>query len=109
MNGIPASIIFDNLPCSKTKREIKPGKLQTPLKYSGQDRTYFVFPLKWALTLFTPLTVFNKFYCTKSYKIVLGIKSIRFIITPNGCKNLFTSLFLSKFFMLNFNKKEGKI
>ncbi len=54
MNGIPASIIFDNFTLQQNPNEIKPGQITNTLEVFGQDRTYFVFPLKWALTLLPP-------------------------------------------------------
>lgn len=50
MNGIPASIIvgnfkFDNIPRSK---------LSDSYEVRGQDRSLWVFPLKWALTFLPP-------------------------------------------------------
>ena len=50
MNGIPASIIFDDFKIDG----ITPGQVTDTLEVFGQDRTYFVFPLKWALTFLPP-------------------------------------------------------
>ena len=50
MNGIPASIIFENF----EKAGIEPGQISNNVEVFGQDRTYFVFPLKWALTFLPP-------------------------------------------------------
>lgn len=50
MNGIPASIIFDNFEIEG----IEKGKLSDTTEIFGQDRCYIVFPLKWALTFLPP-------------------------------------------------------
>ena len=50
MNGIPASIIFGNIRINN----IKKGQLSQSFEIFGQDRSLFVFPLKWALTPLPP-------------------------------------------------------
>ncbi len=50
MNGIPASIIFNNFHIN----EIPPSKLTSSFEVFGQDRSLWVFPLKWALTPLPP-------------------------------------------------------
>ena len=50
MNGIPASIIFDDFEIENIPKE----KLTPSLEIFGQDRSLFVFPLKWALTPLPP-------------------------------------------------------
>lgn len=54
MNGIPASVIFDSFEIKNAPDKIKPGQITDTLEIFGQDRTYFVFPLKWALTILPP-------------------------------------------------------
>ncbi len=53
MNGIPASVIFDNFEIENSK-DITKGQISNTLEVFGQDRTYIVFPLKWALTILPP-------------------------------------------------------
>lgn len=53
MNGIPASIIFDNFEIENSKNITK-GQMQDTFEVFGQDRSYIVFPLKWALTILPP-------------------------------------------------------
>ncbi len=50
MNGIPASIIFENF----EKAGVEPGQISNNVEVFGQDRSYFVFPLKWSLTFLPP-------------------------------------------------------
>lgn len=50
MNGIPASIIFDDFKIAN----IEPNKLSDTYEVFGQDRSLIVFPLKWALTILPP-------------------------------------------------------
>ena len=50
MNGIPASIIFSDF---DSEIEIN-GQFEDSYEISGQDRSWFVFPLKWALTPLPP-------------------------------------------------------
>lgn len=50
MNGIPASIIFENFKIQGIARH----KLTDSYEVYGQDRSLFVFPLKWALTPLPP-------------------------------------------------------
>lgn len=50
MNGIPASIILKDF---ETKA-LNTGKLTPEYEIFGQDRSLFVFPLKWALTPLPP-------------------------------------------------------
>ncbi len=54
MNGIPASVIFDSFEIKNAPCKIKPGQITDSLEIFGQDRSYFVFPLKWALTILPP-------------------------------------------------------
>lgn len=55
MNGIPASIIFTDFKAS----DIKKGQFSESYEVFGQDRSLFVFPLKWALTPFPPTGSFT--------------------------------------------------
>lgn len=50
MNGIPASIIFGNFKINN----IEPRQLEDTYEVFGQDRSLWVFPLKWALTPLPP-------------------------------------------------------
>lgn len=50
MNGIPASIIFGDFKI----KGIPSGQLNDTFEVFGQDRSLFVFPLKWALTPLPP-------------------------------------------------------
>ena len=50
MNGIPASIIFTDFTYEKDFS----GQFMNELEIFGQDRSLFVFPLKWALTPLPP-------------------------------------------------------
>lgn len=50
MNGIPASIIFGSFKIS----DIDSNKIDYTYEKFGQDRSLFVFPLKWALTFLPP-------------------------------------------------------
>ena len=50
MNGIPASIILGDFEI----KNIKKSQLSDVYEISGQDRSIFVFPLKWALTPIPP-------------------------------------------------------
>ncbi len=50
MNGIPASIIFNNFKIDGLVQ----GCLSQDYEISGQDRSWLVFPLKWALTFLPP-------------------------------------------------------
>lgn len=50
MNGIPASIIFDDFKIAG----IPENKLSGEVEVFGQDRSLWVYPLKWALTPLPP-------------------------------------------------------
>ncbi len=50
MNGIPGSIIFDEFKV----QGISQSQLTSKAEAFGQDRSYLVFPLKWALTILPP-------------------------------------------------------
>ena len=50
MNGIPASMIFDDLVFDN----IEENKLIDQYEKFGQDRSLWVYPLKWALTFLPP-------------------------------------------------------
>lgn len=50
MNGIPASIIFEDFKIPN----IKPHQITEMYEIYGQDRSLIVFPLKWALTFLPP-------------------------------------------------------
>ena len=50
MNGIPASIVFEDFKIDNVEN----GKLQNTLEVFGQDRSLIVFPIKWALTILPP-------------------------------------------------------
>lgn len=50
MNGIPASIIFSDFEFS----DIDPHLITDTVEIRGQDRSLWVFPLKWALTILPP-------------------------------------------------------
>lgn len=50
MNGIPASIIFKDFKIDGLSQ----GRLSQDYEISGQDRSWLVFPLKWALTFLPP-------------------------------------------------------
>lgn len=50
MNGIPASIIFENFQVPNTQ----PHQITEMYEVYGQDRSLIVFPLKWALTFLPP-------------------------------------------------------
>ena len=50
MNGIPASIIFDNFRADGVASE----NLSPSYEIFGFDRSWLVFPLKWALTILPP-------------------------------------------------------
>lgn len=50
MNGIPASIIFGDFKI----KGVSPNQLDDTYELFGQDRSLFVFPLKWALTPLPP-------------------------------------------------------
>lgn len=50
MNGIPASIVFKDFDIS----EIAKGQISDTYEIYGQDRSWLVFPLKWALTILPP-------------------------------------------------------
>lgn len=50
MNGIPASIIVGNFEFEG----IPKGKISNSYEVKGQDRSLWVFPLKWALTFLPP-------------------------------------------------------
>ena len=50
MNGIPASIIFSDFKIDGLGK----GRLSQDHEISGQDRSWLVFPLKWALTFLPP-------------------------------------------------------
>ena len=51
MNGIPASIIFSDF---KLQNKNITGPLSASYEVSGHDRSWLVFPLKWALTFLPP-------------------------------------------------------
>lgn len=57
MNGIPASIIFDNF----RVRDISSNQLSENYEIFGQDRSWLVFPLKWSLTILPPTGSFTNF------------------------------------------------
>lgn len=50
MNGIPASIVFEDFRGENIKR----GQFAGEYEVIGQDRTLLVYPLKWALTILPP-------------------------------------------------------
>ena len=50
MNGIPASIIFSDFKIDGLTQ----ARLSQDYEISGQDRSWLVFPLKWALTVLPP-------------------------------------------------------
>ena len=50
MNGIPASIVFDNFEIPN----IKPNQLTNSYEVFGQDRSLIVYPIKWMLTILPP-------------------------------------------------------
>lgn len=50
MNGIPASIIFGDFKFEN----IDKNKIDYTYERFGQDRSLWVFPLKWALTILPP-------------------------------------------------------
>jgi hypothetical protein len=50
MNGIPASIIFNDFKIEGLTQ----GRISREYEISGQDRSWLVFPLKWALTALPP-------------------------------------------------------
>ncbi len=50
MNGIPGSIIFDEFEIVGVSQS----QLTCNVEAFGQDRSYIVFPLKWALTILPP-------------------------------------------------------
>lgn len=50
MNGIPASIVFSDF----ESEFINKGHFSNSYEVFGQDRSLFVFPLKWALTILPP-------------------------------------------------------
>lgn len=50
MNGIPASIIFEDFQIPNTQ----PHQITEMYEIYGQDRSLIVFPLKWALTFLPP-------------------------------------------------------
>ena len=50
MNGIPASIIIGDFKI----KNVEKGQLTEFYEVEGQDRSIFVFPLKWALTILPP-------------------------------------------------------
>lgn len=68
MNGIPASIIFENF---KTEN-VKNGQIQDTLEVFGQDRSLIVFPLKWALTILPPTGSLTNFILGGHAKIRQG-------------------------------------
>ena len=50
MNGIPASIIVGNFEVEN----IPKGQISDSFEIRGQDRSLWVYPLKWALTILPP-------------------------------------------------------
>lgn len=50
MNGIPASIIFEDFKIPN----VQPNQLSDTYETFGQDRSLIVFPLKWLLTILPP-------------------------------------------------------
>ncbi len=68
MNGIPASIIFDNFEIPNVKK----GQVQDTFEVFGQDRSLFVFPLKWALTILPPTGSLTNFIMGGHVKIKEG-------------------------------------
>ena len=57
MNGIPASIIFDDFQFDNIEED----KLQDSYEKFGQDRSLWVYPLKWALTFLPPTGTLTNF------------------------------------------------
>lgn len=57
MNGIPASIIFDNFKI----KGIEPGQLADTYEVFGQDRSLILYPIKWALTILPPSGTLTNF------------------------------------------------
>lgn len=57
MNGIPASIIFGDFKFEN----IDTNKIDYTYERFGQDRSLWVFPLKWALTILPPTGSFTNF------------------------------------------------
>ena len=51
MNGIPASIIFKDFQITENNNK---GQFSENFEIFGQDRSWIVFPLKWALTFLPP-------------------------------------------------------
>ena len=57
MNGIPASIIFGDFKFEN----IDSAKVTDTYEVYGQDRSLWVFPLKWALTFLPPTGTLTNF------------------------------------------------
>lgn len=57
MNGIPASILFSDFYIEGYSKN----KFTPTYEVFGQDRSLFVFPLKWALTILPPTGSFTNF------------------------------------------------
>lgn len=68
MNGIPASIILKNFESEK----IKSNKLTEEYEIQGQDRSLWVYPLKWALTIFPPTGSLTNFIMGGHAKIKMN-------------------------------------
>ncbi len=92
MNGIPASIIFDDFKIDG----ITPGQVTDTLEVFGQDRTYFVFPLKWALTFLPPTGSLTNFIKGGHVRVRTN-KILLFTIIQNGCKYLYIGSSTVKF------------
>ena len=68
MNGIPASIIFEDFEIAGLSR----GQISNSLEVFGQDRSLIVFPLKWALTILPPTGSLKNFIMGGHVKINQG-------------------------------------
>ena len=68
MNGIPASIIFDNFKI----QGISSSQLDESFEVFGQDRSLWVFPLKWALTPLPPTGSLTNFIKGGHVKVKRG-------------------------------------
>ena len=78
MNGIPASIIFDDFKING----IKPSQLPGMYEAFGQDRSLIVFPLKWALTILPPTGSLTNFIKGGHAKLKTN-KTITIFYHPN--------------------------
>ena len=70
MNGIPASIIFTDFKSDK----IHKGTFSQSAEIFGQDRSLWVFPLKWALTILPPTGSLTNFILGGHVKV--GTKKV---------------------------------